>query len=106
LGAFCCDHIIEELFALALDEICPQVNMSHDESAEILWQAREKLRHMPRLIEVYPTLQAKQLEVSWVHESASVSSVYGAGIMYEVVLHMLSTCEAKQTEVSNLCGKC
>jgi hypothetical protein len=75
---FSCDHVVEDLFELALNDIRSPLGLDQSESV-ILRVVRERIRQMPRLIQVFRTGRANELEFNWTgNESGIVSKKYGA----------------------------
>jgi hypothetical protein len=107
MEAFLCDHVVEDLFELALDNIRGPLDLGQAECVAIRRVARERIRQMPRLIKVSQTGLANELEVSWIgNESGIVSKTYGADIQYHVTLHKMSTCGSKRNQLLYHIGKC
>jgi len=105
MEAFLCDHVVEDLFELALDDIRGPLDLDHAECVVIRRVARERIRQMPRLIKVSTTGLDNELEVSWIgNESGIVSLKYGADIRYHVTLHKVSTCGLKKDELLHRVG--
>jgi hypothetical protein len=105
--AFFCDHIAEDLFELALDDIRGALELDLAECAILRRVARERIRQMPRLVKVSKTRLANELEVSWIgNESGIVSEKYGANIRYHVTLHKMSSCKQKKAELLRQVGMC
>jgi len=103
--AFSCDHVVEDLFELAINEIRGPLNLDQSESVTLRRVARERIRQIPRLIKVLRTCRANDLEVSWSgNESVIISKKYGANILYHVILHKMSTCWPKKGELLHQAG--
>jgi hypothetical protein len=103
--AFLCDHVVEDLFELALNDIRGPLELDQSECVLLRRVARERIRQMPRLIKVSRTGLANELEVSWTgNESGIVSKKYGGDIWYHVTLHKMSTCRLKKGELLHQAG--
>ena len=103
---FSCDHVVEELFELAINQVGPQLELDQNECRDVQRQARTRIRQTPRLIKLRPTSQANELEVSWTgNESGIVSQQYAADIMFHVTLHTTRTCELRRHELFRRAGK-
>jgi hypothetical protein len=100
MEAFSCDHVVEDLFELTLNDIRGPLKLDHSESVILRRVARERIQQIPRLIKVFRTGRANELEVSWTgNESGIISKKYGANIRYHVTLHKRSTCWSKNGEL-------
>ena len=105
MEAFSCDHIVEDLFELALNDIRGALKLDRSECVTLRRVARERIQQIPRLIKVFRTGRANELEVSWTgNESGIISKKYGANIRYHVILHKVSTCWSKRGELLHQAG--
>lgn len=105
MEAFSCDHVVEDLFELALNDIRGQLKLTPSESVTLRRVARERIQQIPRLINVSRTGQANELEVSWTgNECGIISKKYGTNIRYHVTLHKVSTCWPKKDELLHQAG--
>jgi len=99
-GAFSCDHVVEDLFELTLNQVREPLELSQSECVILRRTARERIRQMPRQIKVSSTGRAHELEVCWTgNESGIVFKNYGVHIHYHVSLHKTSTCASKNEEL-------
>jgi hypothetical protein len=105
MEAFSCDHVVEDLFELALNDIRGPLKLDRSESVKLRRLARERIQQIPRLIKVFRTGRANELEVSWTgNESGIISKKCGANIRYHVTLHKMSTCWSKKGELLHRTG--
>jgi hypothetical protein len=105
MQAFFCDHVVEDLFELALNDTRGSLELDQAKCVRLRRVARERIRQMPRLIKVSRTVNANELEVSWTgNESGMVSKMYGADIRYYIILHRMNTCSSKKGALLHQAG--
>ena len=102
MEAFSCDHVVEDLFELVLNNIRRPLKLDQSESVTLRRIARERIRQIPRLTKVSRTGRPNELEVSY--ESMIISKKYGANILYHVTLHKKKTCWSKKGELLHQAG--
>jgi hypothetical protein len=97
---FSCDHVVEDLFELIIHDIQEQLKWDHSRVTTIRRVARERIRQIPRRIQVSRTCNAGELEVSWVgNESEIIARNYAGDIFCNVKLHKLSSCQRKYEDL-------
>jgi hypothetical protein len=99
---FCCDHVIEELYELAVQEIIGTFTLDHGEAMKfarsIRLKVREKLQQMPRMISIKKD-EPRKLVVSWTNgENDLIREALGDIGTYCVTLHRDRTCSQKKFE--------
>lgn len=99
---FCCDHVIEELYELAVQEILETSTSNHAEAMKFArsmrLKVREKLQQMPRMISI-KTDGPRKLVVSWTNgENDLIREALGNIGTYYVILHRDQTCSQKRSE--------
>ena len=105
MEAFSCDHVVEDLFELTLNDIRGPLKLDQSEYVTLQRVARERIQQIPRLIEVFRTGRANELAVSWTgNESGVISKTYGANIWYHVILHNARTCCLKRSALLHHAG--
>ena len=106
LDEFLCDHVVEDLLELIINEVRGSLSMTPAECRTFRHESRLCMRSMPRRVTVKATTKASELEIRWVgNESGIVSETYGADIQYLVALHKSRTCEAEKDRLVNRWGK-
>ncbi|KAF2180943.1 hypothetical protein K469DRAFT_671927 [Zopfia rhizophila CBS 207.26] len=91
--AFYCDHVVEDLFELALNTIRGVLKLSQQDCMTLRRAARKLVQQMPRLVRISQNAAPMELEVSWTgNEGGLVSKTCAASINYNVILHKKSTC--------------
>lgn len=102
-STFCCDHVIEELYELAVQEITQTLTLSHVEAMEFArsmrLKVREKLQQMPRMISMKYD-GSRKLVVSWTNGEndlirEALGNTFGA---YCVTLHRDQTCSQQRSK--------
>lgn len=102
---FSCDHVVEDLIYLAVNEIRAPLKLEYYEVTAILRAARERVRQTPRGIRTFGTPKLDGLEVRWIgNEGGVVAEMYAPGILYDVTLHKESSCQGCYKELLNLSG--
>lgn len=105
MESFYCDHVVEDLFELALNDIRSPLELDQSEYVTLRRIARERIQQTPQLVHVFKTGRANELGVSWTgNESEIISKKYGANIQYHVTLHRMSTCRSKKGELLHQLG--
>lgn len=103
---FSCDHIVEDLFELVMNDVRRALKFSHAEASTIRGFVRERIPQMPRGIKVIAPNEAGVLEVTWKgNESGVIAENYGREIEYHVTLHKMSSCATKKSDLIQLYGK-
>jgi hypothetical protein len=102
---FSCDHIVEDLIELIVNEIRSNGKLNHLEATNIRKLARQRIRQMPRRVRI-STGKPCELMVSWVgNESSLVATNYASDILYNITLHKHSSCQNKWEELIDHQGK-
>lgn len=100
---FCCDHVIEEIYDLAANEIIQSLELPQADATILLrsmrLKVRENLQQMPRNISVVPSNEPGQLIYTWTNgESELVQKALGTSSTYCVTLHQERTCSQKRSK--------
>lgn len=101
---FTCDHIIVDLYKMALQELKRHPEKDHDERSEsddvLYLRVLESLREMPITVEARTTNRAGEIEVLWADLDRDVASrVFGMEPKCQVTLHRKSTCGARRHDL-------
>lgn len=100
MDEFSCDHVVEDVFELIINDIRLHGMLDPAEANAIRRVARERIRQTPRRIKVSKTLQVGELEVSWMgNESGIIADNYGVDMLYDVTLHKASSCRQRSEEL-------
>lgn len=90
---FACDHVVEDLFELAIRDIAASMALPSAIVDPIRRAARERIRQMPRSVRVSETSNPTELEVSWIgNESGVVVDLFAESVLYNVTLHKAISC--------------
>lgn len=97
-----CNHIVEELYSLALMEIFPAKfgsNVNHDQEIQKLrHRARFMLDQTPRMVEITRTENARGLMVTWTDEESRLISEK-CEPEFHVILHDGAECSASRNDI-------
>lgn len=101
-SVFCCDHVIEELYELAVQDIVETLTSNHTDAMKFArsmrLKVREKLQQMPRMISMKKD-GPRRLVVSWTNgENDLIREALGNIGTYYVTLHQDQTCSQKKYE--------
>ncbi len=103
---FSCDHVVEDLLNLVLDEVHRHIEGEALEVSKIRGTARQLIHQTPRGIRVCQTQKAGELKVTWIgNESESIVRQYSDGIFYNAVLHKVSSCGSQRLELLQFVGE-
>ncbi|KAH8881903.1 hypothetical protein GQ53DRAFT_734671 [Thozetella sp. PMI_491] len=102
---FSCDHVVEELFELIVQDLVKALKLDYAEGIAIRRHARERIPQMPRAIEISKAAEGGALVVSWRgNECGVLADTYGADILYDVTLHKWRTCFHKHGDLVQRVG--
>ena len=100
--AFFCDHVVQNLLEIALDEVRGPLDILADKAITFRRTAAECHGQMPRVIKISAPDSGNTLMVSWVgNESGYFTENYGATILYRVTLHSTTSCRSRLESVLN-----
>jgi hypothetical protein len=96
IETFSCDHIINDLYNLVLNEFKSDVGMA----CSLRLKVSESLREMPRKVEIAQGPDTGEIEVSWVDAAGEIASkLHGLNVKCRITLHRESTCSQKKSEL-------
>ncbi|KAI1608580.1 hypothetical protein EDD36DRAFT_469459 [Exophiala viscosa] len=102
---FFCDHIIQDLLRLALDELSGPLGLHPSSCSGLRNTAAMKLQRLPRHIQLSAPDSGLGIVVTWaVTHSGLFSEKYGGNFTYHVILHNMSTCALKRSDLLNNIG--
>ncbi|KAF9876159.1 hypothetical protein CkaCkLH20_06102 [Colletotrichum karsti] len=99
-SAFACDHVVEDLFELAVNDLRGHLQISPMEAIDLRREARERLHQTPRDVQIANYSGGNALQVTWIGTSSGVASKYYEDRIFCIVaLHAMSSCENRREEL-------
>lgn len=103
-STFLCDHVVEELYELALHEIVESLKLDQGDAwtfkRSMRLKVREKLQEMPREVSIKASDEPPGLVVAWTSDNSErVRKALSTNGAYSVTLHRERTCFHKRSEV-------
>jgi hypothetical protein len=100
IDTFSCDHIVTNLYGLVLNELDSRDGGLAADEKSLNLKVSERLREMPRKIEIAPGQEAGEIEVSWVDAASDMASrLHGLNVKGRITLHRERTCSEKKFEL-------
>lgn len=105
-----CDHIIEEIYAMALSDVMKDVDLRQNHAILVKRflqnEVHDKLQQIPRGVNVNPTDNGGELEVLWLSNESPLVSKLLLDTKVHITLHRENTCFRERSNVLHGQGGC
>ncbi|KAK4444027.1 hypothetical protein QBC34DRAFT_360992 [Podospora aff. communis PSN243] len=100
VDGFYCDHVVFDLFEMAIRETRVSLQLDHQQIAAIRRKVFTAVRQMPRRVKVSTSEKETELVVTWApDEIAKIAAGGGLNIRYHIRLHKASSCLERREDL-------